>query len=189
MTRLLRRARAAAAVAVAALVGSIGSGALSPAAAAGSGADDEPLAASGEPLRFTVEPLDGPVATLDGNVEMTTGGVTVQADVLFAFDAALLGRGAARSLATAAKELQARRPATLHVVGYTDAKGPAVYNLRLSRRRAEAVAGVLRRKLDPVPRIVVSGRGEAEPVAANTRNGRDDAAGRARNRRVELIPG
>ncbi|CAA9500298.1 MAG: hypothetical protein AVDCRST_MAG39-1326 [uncultured Sphingomonadaceae bacterium] len=36
--------------------------------------------------------------------------------------------------------------------------------------------------------FVVDGQGEAAPVAPDTRpNGRDDPAGRARNRRVELI--
>jgi outer membrane protein OmpA-like peptidoglycan-associated protein len=36
--------------------------------------------------------------------------------------------------------------------------------------------------------ITTSGKGEAEPIAPNTRpDGGDDPAGRARNRRVELI--
>lgn len=87
-------------------------------------------------------------------------------------------------------ELRRRRVADLRVVGHTDAKGTAAYNRELSRRRAEAVQDRLAVTLGAAaPRIQVEGRGEVDPVASNTRDGRDDQRGRARNRRVELVFG
>ena len=58
--------------------------------------------------------------------------------------------------------------------------------MRLSRRRAQAVAVALRRAAAP-PRLVVRGHGEADPVASNTnKDGSDNPEGRARNRRVTI---
>jgi outer membrane protein OmpA-like peptidoglycan-associated protein len=74
------------------------------------------------------------------------------------------------------------------VTGHTDATGEDAYNLDLSRRRAEAVAAWLRAR----PELggwtfTVAGKGEAAPVAPNSRpDGSDDPEGRARNRRVEV---
>jgi outer membrane protein OmpA-like peptidoglycan-associated protein len=67
------------------------------------------------------------------------------------------------------------------VVGHADAIGADAYNLALSRRRAEAVAGELRSGGVPEARIRVRGEGEGVPVAPN-----DTPEGRAKNRRAEL---
>jgi outer membrane protein OmpA-like peptidoglycan-associated protein len=68
------------------------------------------------------------------------------------------------------------------IVGHTDNVGGDVVNNRLSLERAAAVREYLRtRGLEP-SRILVNGRGEAEPIASN-----DSAAGRAENRRVEMF--
>lgn len=71
----------------------------------------------------------------------------------------------------------------LSVVGHTDNVGGDDYNLSLSQRRATAVVnaliedyGVAAGRLEP------SGAGMKRPVASN-----DDEAGRAKNRRVELV--
>jgi outer membrane protein OmpA-like peptidoglycan-associated protein len=76
-----------------------------------------------------------------------------------------------------------RYPNTLvRVVGHTDNVGTAAYNLQLSQDRALAVANELIANGTSANRIVVSGRGFYEPIASNS-----SAAGRAANRRVEII--
>ncbi|MGI8622860.1 MAG: OmpA family protein, partial [Solirubrobacteraceae bacterium] len=113
-----------------------------------------------------------------------------QADVLFAFNKATLSRRARSRIAAAVRALRERKPRRVRVVGYTDSKGSEAFNLGLSRRRAAAVARALRAALGgQAPLLVTQGRGEADPVASNTRNGTDDPRGRARNRRVELVYG
>ena len=71
----------------------------------------------------------------------------------------------------------------LGVVGHTDDVGDDASNLRLSQRRADAVVaalvedyGIAESRLSP------SGAGETKPVTPNTND-----AGRAKNRRVELV--
>jgi outer membrane protein OmpA-like peptidoglycan-associated protein len=66
--------------------------------------------------------------------------------------------------------------------GYTDSTGPEAYNLKLSQRRAEAVANYLASEGVSVrDHFTTNGYGEANPVASN-----DTAEGRAQNRRIEL---
>lgn len=110
--------------------------------------------------------------------------VTLSADVLFAFNKATLTPTARRTIARIAKRLEG----TVRVDGHTDSIGSDAYNLRLSRRRALAVVGVLR-KASSGTRFSARGRGESSPVAPNTSGGKDDPAGRARNRRVTISYG
>lgn len=71
----------------------------------------------------------------------------------------------------------------LHVVGHTDNVGQLAANLDLSRRRADAVAAALNRDWGIArDRLTANGVASLAPVASN----RDDA-GRAKNRRVELV--
>jgi outer membrane protein OmpA-like peptidoglycan-associated protein len=69
------------------------------------------------------------------------------------------------------------------VAGHSDGAGSASYNYELSKRRAENIAAYLvaERKIEPT-RLIAVGYGERVPVA-------DDktAAGRAKNRRVEIM--
>ena len=69
----------------------------------------------------------------------------------------------------------------IQIVDHTDSTGAAAYNIDLSQRRANSVAAVLRNNGVPAGRISSVGRGEDVPVASN-----DTAAGRAKNRRVEI---
>jgi len=66
------------------------------------------------------------------------------------------------------------------VTGYTDSRGAEEYNMALSERRAQTVAGVIGAQYPDV-RIDVQGMGESSPVASN-----DTAEGRQLNRRVEV---
>jgi OOP family OmpA-OmpF porin len=67
------------------------------------------------------------------------------------------------------------------VAGHTDSIGSDAYNMKLSRRRADAVREYLISHGIPAKRIRVEAFGKRNPVASN-----DTADGRAQNRRVEL---
>ena len=83
----------------------------------------------------------------------------------------------------AAETMKANPGTSVHVNGYTDAVGSEDYNLRLSERRAEAVAAYLENHGIPSNRLIPQGLGKTNFVATN-----DTPEGRAQNRRVELIP-
>ncbi len=169
------------------LIGAPGAGT---AGAGAAGADTQPQELTGDPLKLDGDALTFPVSTLGGGVTITATRVTLQADVLFAFDSARLGAGARSAVAVAAQTLRARRVTSARVVGYTDAKGASAYNVGLSQRRAAAVRRALVAVLGAAaPTLSTEGRGERDPVAANGRAGRDDPRGRAQNRRVEVILG
>ncbi|MEI4231427.1 OmpA family protein [Roseovarius sp. D22-M7] len=65
------------------------------------------------------------------------------------------------------------------VEGHTDSRASDAYNMRLSQRRAEAVAGIARSEGARVSDV--RGYGERKPRASN-----ETAAGMAQNRRVEI---
>jgi len=87
------------------------------------------------------------------------------------------------TLTEIAKLLSNRPSLKLLVVGHTDNQGDYDYNMRLSGRRAEAVARALgdQHGIDG-SRLRAAGAGYLAPVASN-----DTAAGREKNRRVELV--
>ena len=118
----------------------------------------------------------------DGN-EVT---VRISADVLFDFNKATLTDAARRRIADLAPRLRAAQ-GTVRVSGHSDSVGDASYNLTLSERRAEAVKTELQSVLkDANLQFEATGYGERRPVAPNTTGGKDDPAGRAKNRRVEI---
>ena len=93
---------------------------------------------------------------------------------------ATLTPAAKASLQRLAQALPAR--AKVYVNGYTDSQGEDAANLVLSQQRAEAVRFSLQSAGIAPGRLTAVGRGEANPVADNA-----SAAGRARNRRVEIV--
>ena len=86
------------------------------------------------------------------------------------------------ALRDVARSLNAHPNSTVLVAGHTDNVGTAAYNQQLSEQRALAVARILIREGVPSSRITYSGRGYNEPIASNA-----TAAGRAQNRRVEIV--
>ncbi len=71
----------------------------------------------------------------------------------------------------------------LHVVGHTDNVGSLAANIDLSKRRAEAVVAALASTFGIArDRLTANGVASLAPVASNA-----DEAGRAKNRRVELV--
>jgi OmpA-OmpF porin, OOP family len=72
----------------------------------------------------------------------------------------------------------------LHVVGHTDSVGGFDSNMGLSKRRADAIVSVLTREHGvAAARLVPNGVAHLAPVASNS-----SEDGRAKNRRVELVP-
>ncbi|MDN0083512.1 OmpA family protein [Crenobacter sp. SG2305] len=90
--------------------------------------------------------------------------------------------GAQKTLGDVAGVLTQYPDTTITVAGHTDSTGTAQYNQTLSQRRAQAVAGILENRGVATPRVNAVGYGPAQPVADNT-----TAAGRAKNRRVEIL--
>lgn len=109
---------------------------------------------------------------------------TVPSDVLFSFGSDVLSPDAKRVLLTVAQELTRTR-GRIVVTGHTDSVGDERSNLRLSERRAGAVARLLH---TAAPRLTfdIRGKGETQPVTPDTRAGRDDPDARRRNRRVTI---
>lgn len=108
--------------------------------------------------------------------------VTMPQDILFATDSAQLTSTLRADLGVLAAHLNKYPNSNVQVIGHTDNVGSAAYNLNLSRQRASAVASQLIGGGVSPGRITAIGRGEDQPVASNL-----TAAGRAQNRRVEII--
>jgi len=78
--------------------------------------------------------------------------------------------------------LQRHPDSRVRVIGHTDNVGTVVYNNTLSLERALAVARALIETGTDAERVSAGGRGLHEPIVSNT-----TAAGRAQNRRVEIV--
>ena len=86
----------------------------------------------------------------------------------------------------AAQTLKDNPDINVSIEGHTDSIGSDEYNQRLSERRAQAVKQYLVSKGIAASRLSAVGKGEQEPIAPNTKDGRDNPEGRAMNRRAEL---
>jgi outer membrane protein OmpA-like peptidoglycan-associated protein len=106
---------------------------------------------------------------------------TVLEGLVFASGSAALPPGADALLEPFARELAAHPSLTLDVRAYTDDRGDAAANRRLSERRAQAVRARLLGFGVAPERVRARGLGAADPVAPN-----DTPEGRARNRRIEI---
>src|SRR5579884_3938726 len=101
----------------------------------------------------------------------------------FDFNKATLRPEGRRKVDEAIRVLKENPGMHVNVDGYTDSIGSDAYNLKLSERRARAVADYMIAQGIDRSRLAVRGFGKAHPVASN-----DTAEGRARNRRVEIVP-
>ncbi len=81
-----------------------------------------------------------------------------------------------------ARILKQEQDISLEIRGYTDNRGHAESNLRLSLRRANSVRAFLISKGVEPARLICTGYGEANPIAPN-----ETAEGRRANRRIELV--
>ncbi|GGF24412.1 membrane protein [Aliidongia dinghuensis] len=82
-----------------------------------------------------------------------------------------------------AKLLTGNPKLTVYVVGHTDNEGQFAHNLELSQRRADAIVKALTTEYKvPAAQLTAKAVASLAPVASNA-----DEAGRAKNRRVELV--
>jgi OOP family OmpA-OmpF porin len=107
--------------------------------------------------------------------------VTYAADAFFDFDKSVLKPAGRSALDELAQKIQNINLEVIVATGHTDSIGSVPYNQRLSVRRAEAVKAYLVSKGIDKGRIYTEGKGKSQPVASNK-----TAAGRAKNRRVEI---
>ena len=141
----------------------------------------ESFSVDGSVEAFTVDGSVDTLATTSTSGADTT--LTLGTDVFFEFGSAHLDPTAGQALTGELGQIPKR--AKVSITGYTDAIGSAASNLSLSKKRAQAVAAAID-EARPDLKLSTSGRGESSPVAENTSAGKDNPAGRAENRRVEL---
>jgi outer membrane protein OmpA-like peptidoglycan-associated protein len=110
------------------------------------------------------------------------GLIVSMADVLFDTGSYTLRPGAREKLAKVAGIVLSHPGLNLEIEGHTDSVGSDEYNQRLSEQRAMAVRDFLAEQGIPATSVAAKGFGKGMPVASN-----DTAAGRQRNRRVELV--
>ncbi|BDG10183.1 OmpA family protein [Anaeromyxobacter paludicola] len=107
--------------------------------------------------------------------------VNMKSEILFDTGSAILKPAAIAQLEKVGDILAKYSDDRVQVVGHTDNTGKASTNEQLSERRAQAVKEVLVGRGVQPAQITALGRGQTQPIADN-----GSAAGRAKNRRVEL---
>ena len=101
----------------------------------------------------------------------------------FATDSADLTTDSDTTLGQMAQLLKTEPSLKVFIVGHTDDTGDLNHNLMLSQKRAESVAKALTTRFGvAAQRVAAKGVASYAPVASNR-----DEAGRAQNRRVELV--
>lgn len=120
--------------------------------------------------------LQSVVANLDNYKQVA------DTSVHFGFNKAVLTRSDKEALDSFASQIQGTKGYILEVTGGTDSVGSAQYNYDLSQRRADSVVQYLASKYNiPAHKFYLIGIGKDQAVANN-----NTAAGRAKNRRVEI---
>lgn len=115
-------------------------------------------------------------------VEATETIITLNGEVLFETNRAVLRPEAQERLTAVVDAMRASPDQTATVAGYTDSRGSDASNQALSLARANSVRDFLANAGVPADRLRSEGRGEESPIASN-----ESAEGRANNRRVEII--
>jgi outer membrane protein OmpA-like peptidoglycan-associated protein len=103
-------------------------------------------------------------------------------DVSFDISSAVIRPEMRQVLDPFAEQLRGDTNARVSIVGHTDSTGSEAVNDPLSVARANSVRDYLVSRGVPASHVQTVGRGEREPVADNATE-----AGRARNRRVEIL--
>jgi outer membrane protein OmpA-like peptidoglycan-associated protein len=144
--------------------------------------DDIPLDSSliAQPVA-RIEPLQmvEPIAPPQSNEVNDT---LIIPDVLFAFNSSRLNNAFSALADSILKEINKTAYSSLEIIGHTDNAGSAAYNNRLSLKRAKAIQQLLVSKGIAPTKMSAQGAGSSKPIASN-----ETAAGRKKNRRVEII--
>jgi outer membrane protein OmpA-like peptidoglycan-associated protein len=135
-------------------------------------------------VRLTLAELAARHPTLLTTAERDRGPALVVTDAAFETGAALLDERARSGLGAVATALRGMGDRLVFVHGHTDAAGSEVGNQQLSELRAEVVRSLLVQAGVEAARVHAVGFGAGQPVATN-----ETAAGRALNRRVEIVIG
>ena len=101
----------------------------------------------------------------------------------FDFNKATIKPDGKKILDGAIKTLKDNPNTRVTIEGHTDSVGSDAYNQKLSERRAESVKDYLVSGGISASRLSTVGYGESKPIASNATE-----AGRAENRRVDLMP-
>jgi outer membrane protein OmpA-like peptidoglycan-associated protein len=110
------------------------------------------------------------------------GLIVNMSDVLFDFNKYTLRPAAREKLAKISGIILSHPGLRLEVDGYTDSIGSDAYNMKLSEERAGSVRTYMIGQGIASDNLTAAGFGKDNPVASN-----DTAAGRQKNRRVELV--
>lgn len=125
-----------------------------------------------------VEDQGGEERREDSNADIK---FALQAEVLFGKDSAKLSSAANARIAAIADEIKKQNATKVRVFGFTDNLGSSAHGDVLSKKRADAVHGVLSKALGFTITYEIRGYGEQYPIASNS-----NEEGRKKNRRVEV---
>ncbi|MGN9759592.1 OmpA family protein [Streptomyces sp. SD31] len=130
-------------------------------------------------IKQVVEDQAGEERREDTNTDVK---FALQAEVLFPKDSAKLTGEAKARISEIAEEIKTQNATRIRVFGFTDNLGSSAHGDVLSRKRANAVQGILDAELnDSTVTYEVRGYGEQYPISSNATE-----AGRKKNRRVEV---
>jgi len=132
--------------------------------------------------RFDVERHEPPAAAAQPYVPPAPPVVPRSYLVFFDFDKSDLAPEARQIVDNAAKNAKTASITRIEVKGHTDTVGSDAYNMRLSRRRAEAVAAELEQRGIPSDQIAIVAKGKRDLLVPTA-----DGVREPQNRRVEIL--
>lgn len=125
-------------------------------------------------------------ATVGTGIEVERKGdniaLNMPSDITFPVNSASVQPGFQPTLNSVASTLIEYPKTSVDIIGHASADGPEDYNQQLSEQRASAVQSYLVTQGMRAVRVQSYGFGETQPIASN-----DTEAGRAANRRVEIL--
>ncbi len=142
-----------------------------------------PVPAEPAPPPAAAEPAAAPLAAAPLAAAAPAPQTLTLEGVNFDFDKSFIRQEDVTNLDQDAATLKEWGDVKVEVAGHTDSIGTDNYNMGLSLRRANAVRDYLISKGIAAENLTAKGYGESQPVADN-----QTAAGRFKNRRVELVP-
>lgn len=149
---------------------------------ANAAAADAKAAAAQQSVKAMRERLRAQLNAVLATQETARGLVVTLGDVLFDTGKSALKQNAQISLAKVSAILMQYPDLKLQIDGYTDSVGSDELNLKLSQSRADSTRAFLVNNGVSPANVTSMGFGKSNPVADNS-----TAAGKAQNRRVEMV--
>ena len=135
-----------------------------------------------------VTETDAVLTQTEVNNTLNTGDVLSINSVMFVYGQVKLIEESQPELNKIVSYMNKYKDAQLVINGYTDSRGEAAYNDRLSKARANKMRDYLKKAGINSSRMETHGYGESKPIADNKNSdGSDNPSGRQKNRRVEFI--